>query len=234
MKKTHEPMDWRLSGFWLAVVLAALIIGFTIGWLWRDRPGALANVSFLNVMTAIGTVGTALAAVWLSMRDAARVRAENARKVEMAVIRARPHIEYLRSCLTTAVHAAAARAKFPDGKAVPAWHDFQYRRVLGAIGGMDLVAVLPDLIHDDANRGVMLAEVLSMIPIVSNRTDEILSLGKIQGNGHAIFAFILLEEMCKLGQKLNQYLSRPTEAIFALASYEPIAVTLGIRPPSRP
>jgi hypothetical protein len=58
--------DWRLTGFWIGVSTAALIAGFVFGWSWRDRPGALASVSLLNVMTALGTVGATIAAVGIA------------------------------------------------------------------------------------------------------------------------------------------------------------------------
>lgn len=58
--------DWRLTGFWIGVAIAALITGFVLGWGWRDRPGALASVSLLNVLTALGTVGATFAAVGIA------------------------------------------------------------------------------------------------------------------------------------------------------------------------
>jgi hypothetical protein len=58
--------DWRLTGFWIGAALGALILGFVLGWGWRDRPGALGSVSLLNVLTALGTVGAAIAAVGIA------------------------------------------------------------------------------------------------------------------------------------------------------------------------
>ncbi len=58
--------DWRLTVFWIAVAAGAAIAGFVFGWQWRDRPGALANVSLLNAMTAFGTVGAACGAVGIA------------------------------------------------------------------------------------------------------------------------------------------------------------------------
>lgn len=59
--------DWRDTALWAAIAIAALIIGFALGWSWRDRPGALTNVSLLNVMTAFGTVGAVVAALAVPM-----------------------------------------------------------------------------------------------------------------------------------------------------------------------
>lgn len=58
--------DWSVTVFWAAVCIAALIAGFVFGWCWRDRSGALAQVSILNVMTAVGTVGAAISGVGIA------------------------------------------------------------------------------------------------------------------------------------------------------------------------
>lgn len=60
--------DWRLIFFWLAMVAAGGIAGFVGGWVWRDRTGALANVSILAALTAFGTVGAVWFSVWQSIR----------------------------------------------------------------------------------------------------------------------------------------------------------------------
>lgn len=62
--------DWRQTAFWLSVAIAMLIAGFALGWIWRDRPEALANVRILDVMTAIGTVGATIAAVGVALWQA--------------------------------------------------------------------------------------------------------------------------------------------------------------------
>lgn len=64
--KRGEIGDWRLTVFWVATACATAIAGFVFGWCWRDRPGSLATVSLLNVMTAIGTVGSAVGAVGIA------------------------------------------------------------------------------------------------------------------------------------------------------------------------
>lgn len=55
--------DWRLIVFWAVIAVAAGIAGFTLGWMWRDRPDALSGVSILSAMTAFGTVGAVVVAL---------------------------------------------------------------------------------------------------------------------------------------------------------------------------
>lgn len=72
--------DWQLTAFWISATVAALLAGFVFGWCWRDRPGALARVSILDAMTAVGTVGAtvsgvAIAAVGYSQRKREELKA---------------------------------------------------------------------------------------------------------------------------------------------------------------
>jgi hypothetical protein len=60
-----------------ALVFAA---GCVAGWLWAIRPGVLAEIEWLQVMTAFGTVGAVIAAVALAVYQ--NVIAENARRRE--------------------------------------------------------------------------------------------------------------------------------------------------------
>lgn len=77
--------DWRLTGFWIAMTLAALITGFVFGWCWRDRAGALASVSLLNCMTAIGTIGATFAAVYFGLEGSRRARHGKITEAQVAV-----------------------------------------------------------------------------------------------------------------------------------------------------
>gem|GEM_PF-7006712 len=64
--------DWRLTVFWVAVAVATGIAGFVFGWCWRERPGALASVSVLDAMTAVGTVGATSVALYFGLSSQKR------------------------------------------------------------------------------------------------------------------------------------------------------------------
>lgn len=66
--------DWRLNVFWGAMVAAGLVAGFVFGWMWRDRPAALADIRVLDVLTVIGTVGATVVALWLGLAGLRRQR----------------------------------------------------------------------------------------------------------------------------------------------------------------
>ncbi|MFY3137975.1 hypothetical protein ACOTFF_15950 [Achromobacter xylosoxidans] len=52
--------DWRLTGFWVGLVFAALVAGFVFGWTWRDIPS---TPSHLDVVPAGATFGELAVAV---------------------------------------------------------------------------------------------------------------------------------------------------------------------------
>lgn len=53
----------------LAGAILMLVVGFVLGWAWDKRPGALQGVSILDVMTAFGTVGAVLVALYVSFGE---------------------------------------------------------------------------------------------------------------------------------------------------------------------
>lgn len=50
----------------------ALFAGCVIGWLWGERPDLLRGFSWLGAMTAFGTVGAVLVAIWATRADSIR------------------------------------------------------------------------------------------------------------------------------------------------------------------
>lgn len=96
--------DWRRTVFWLAVASAALIAGFTFGWVWRDRPQALTSVRILDVLTVVGTVGAVIVALGLGafvhFRDTHVKRREGGLIAAMLSVSLPPVIRQLEAALT--------------------------------------------------------------------------------------------------------------------------------------
>ena len=46
----------------VAGAILTLVVGFVLGWAWDKRDGALSDLSILNIMTALGTIGAAMGA----------------------------------------------------------------------------------------------------------------------------------------------------------------------------
>ncbi|WP_026641152.1 hypothetical protein [Bordetella petrii] len=91
--------DWRLTCFWIGMTVAAAIFGFVAGWGWRDRPDALADVSILKAMTAIGTVGAALSAVVVAFWQNSELRKERRTEAILIIGEAYPRFSALRAAL---------------------------------------------------------------------------------------------------------------------------------------
>lgn len=76
--KCDCPMTWALA----AGVIAGGLSGFALGWSWDQRPGALASVRLLDLLTAVGTVGATIAAVVIPLHQNADRRRE--KQLELA------------------------------------------------------------------------------------------------------------------------------------------------------
>lgn len=94
--------DWRLTAFWIATAFATAIAGFVFGWSWRDRTGALASVSVLNAMTAIGTVGSAVGAVGIAGWQYLSKKRDQYLEAVHAIGEAYPRLIALRAALISA------------------------------------------------------------------------------------------------------------------------------------
>ncbi|WP_152528663.1 hypothetical protein [Bordetella trematum] len=82
MCNTKFGEELRLHCFWVAACAASVISGFVAGWVWRDRPEALANVSVLSALTAFGTVGAVAVALWQTHRLERRKQREDFQRVD--------------------------------------------------------------------------------------------------------------------------------------------------------
>lgn len=73
-----------------AELVVALFAGCVIGWWWGERPDVLRGFSWLSAMTAFGTVGAVIAALWSARtahsREDARVAREATRRENEAKI----------------------------------------------------------------------------------------------------------------------------------------------------
>lgn len=92
--------DWRLTVFWIAVAAATAIAGFVFGWSWRDRSGALANVSLLAALSAVGTVGALFAAIGIAGWQYRIQRVERHAEAVLVLGEAYPRFVVLLAALT--------------------------------------------------------------------------------------------------------------------------------------
>lgn len=147
---------WRLNVFWFAVSIAALIAGFVFGWCWRDRPGALAEVRVLDVLTAIGTVGATCVALLLAMAEGRRRKTDALRKAQLVAVILRPRMVLIRTKL-----ALLYRQVQEDGDCLSRPESRHEIRE-------EIIAPLRDLIS--------LSEAESMVPAPDNCGDELAEL----------------------------------------------------------
>lgn len=68
MRKNGASCDRQMVLVLVVGIAGGCLMGFLLGWVWRDRPDAWASVRLLDALTAIGTCGAAIVAGWLGVR----------------------------------------------------------------------------------------------------------------------------------------------------------------------
>lgn len=111
--------DWRLTCFWVGVAAATAIAGFVFGWCWRDRSGALADVSLLSAMTAFGTLAAVCVALWVADRQRLDVAAMDARAGRVAYWIVRPEVLKLREQFRDLDISLDGIRRLDDGLPIP-------------------------------------------------------------------------------------------------------------------
>lgn len=68
---------------WIIVLLFGVVC-FVLGWLWGDRPNALGNIRVLDVLIAVGTIGSAVVALILGGKEL-KWKAEERDRVKLSI-----------------------------------------------------------------------------------------------------------------------------------------------------
>ncbi|MFF7060739.1 hypothetical protein ACFY89_29020 [Achromobacter spanius] len=152
--------EWRLTVFWLFVAVAAGIVGFVFGWVWRDRWEALAGVRLLDVLTALGTLSAVFAAIWIANRQRQDSVTSNTRSGEVAywIVRSEvlqlrdSHFPILESNLYIILHQ-------PEGGLVPDANRIELTQVLARMSMEGTKAVIDKLPLIRSGAGTTVAEV---------------------------------------------------------------------------
>lgn len=96
----------------------ALFAGCVIGWWWGERPEALRAISWLDAMTAFGTVGAALGAVFIAWRtDRSRRLELRDRAWHYAALKVTALAEMRKKCSDTGFSVRSASDSDWKGKA---------------------------------------------------------------------------------------------------------------------
>ncbi|WP_171963134.1 hypothetical protein [Bordetella trematum] len=226
--KEIKFQDWRLTVFWIGVAAGAAIVGFVFGWLWRDRPGALANVSLLNAMTAIGTVGSVGAACYFSAASLLRSTRDAKTAACLAFKLCKPEFDLALGALHSAVWDVRRLALTGEGKQRGASNLYSVSRLIPSLALPSCREKCTEVARGSIKDAEYIADVILLADRVTVYAKQVESFGETQPNGGGIVSFLLLQEICGLGRQLDAYYGHGESAAFDLERQRDVARRLGI------
>jgi hypothetical protein len=184
----------------------------------------------LDAATAAGTVGVVIVTYRLAKREREASERNEATRAEMAWARIAPELWALHRNVEHAALAVRSIADQHDGDTIRDGTRSLLQQTRAALSLENTSRSLPDLVvRSDVS--LQLAAILGQMPKVLRQIDALLSMGDVLPNGANINAFIILEELCSLGEKIDGALGKVKTKYFDLAWHEALAVKLGIRSP---
>lgn len=122
-----------------------LAIGCVAGWLWAIRPGVLAEIEWLHVMTAFGTIGATVAAVVLGVGSWVRLDIERDRKAAAVGWLVIPWLGNIKNGCDISIEFVDAIRSIPAGNPPDEWHKFLQKQALDALDVQRLLQFAGDL-----------------------------------------------------------------------------------------
>lgn len=207
--------NWRLTVFWVAVAVASAIGGLCAGWSWRDRSGALASVSLLSALTALGTVGALFVGLFLAYRDAAWRRQSRHERSEFMLQALRPEFRRISALLSNLLVAAESVLRAVD-KAERQGRDFALPKYVpnslrAAAAGLSAPTALQfrtELVDLENGLGVFAIRVATELPRVVAWVEECQEFGPPELNPMLYFAqfSVIGREVAELGVDVTRIL----------------------------
>lgn len=146
-------------------VLLGVAAGAVVGWLTAIPPEVVSELAWLNVLTALGTIGAVLAALYVAWRQRADQLAADVRAGKVAYWVVLPeakqlmevHFPTLESILRN-IHALA------DGQSVPAREQAILARIVERMSMEGTKQVLDKIPLIESGAGIPVAEVYGRLP----------------------------------------------------------------------
>lgn len=202
---------------WSAGVVAGAIAGGVAGWIWTTLAGwviATKAEDWWQIAGAIGTVGAVGFSVWTAGKVASRESAERRRRVQMAWTRIEPELVSARRNAEHAALAIRRMALHGDDHPVRETDISLLEIFISALSLGQCEAALPDLVHDESERGVIVAALVGEISRVKRRSTELCETAVTLPSGFEVHAFIVFEEVAEFGKRVSQALGIPSSRTF--------------------
>ncbi|WP_313369961.1 hypothetical protein [Achromobacter animicus] len=212
-----------------AELVVGIFWGIFLGWMlalywWKKTT----PVDVWEIATAIGTVGTAGIATYLSYREAFKRNRTERLAAEIAHSRIAPELRQLRVALSAAVWAARKLALVEENEHRDVGALYQVSRLKDGLA-LPICAQKCDLLLPaEAELARKVSGILAEAVKVNASVTTVVGFGDSQPNGGGITTFILLERICELGALVDDYLGVDSSREFQLETHRSIARHLEI------
>lgn len=88
------PCDAQMVAVLTIGVIAGILIGFVLGWLWVKHWQAWTGVRLVELLTALGTCGAVIVAVGLHRESVTRSKKEQQRRARLYAVETRVSLQY--------------------------------------------------------------------------------------------------------------------------------------------
>lgn len=202
--------DWRLQAFWFICCASCGLAGFVLGWVWRDYDVAIARFPILNAMTALGTVGSVIAACLFGYRAVSQESSRASLLGEISWKRVEPELAEFLQALRPSIRAAKSLSFIPDEGELPPEH-------LAVLKDLQSLCLLPitashsdrlAVSHKYRTASFQITEVTRKAAQLSSKISAYLKDSEFQQLGSEMSSYNLLARMCEIASDLHQLVGK--------------------------
>lgn len=208
---------------------AALVIGLSLlSFLLGMRIDTTEAVKWWDLMTAFGTVGTAIAAVWFSLTASEKSARDAKVASQLARQLCQPELDALMGGLHAGVSDARFLALINDGETRHESRLICIRKLPALLHLSECKERCERIAQGNPDEADFLASVVLAARRVAVYAEQVNSFGAKQPNGGNIVSFVLLQEICALGRLLEGKAEGEDSKQFEIENYRGVARKLGI------
>lgn len=211
------------------LVGAALAIGgVLVGFAFATQTDVEAEAKWWELVTAFGTVGAVVVAIYFSLRDALRKRESEELSAEIAHARIAPELGQLRFALSSAVWSAQKLALVEENEPRSRGDIYLLSRLAECLS-LPLSSLKCELLLPaKPDRARQLSAILGEAVRVKESVARVVGFGDTQPNSGGLTTLMLVQRICELGTLVDTYQGEEPSREFKLETFRNVARRLGV------
>lgn len=215
-------MKGMLAGATLAIG------GVLVGFAFATQTDVEAEAKWWELMTAFGTVGAVVVAIYFSLRDALRKRESEELSAEIAQARIAPELGQLLFALSSAVWSAQKLALVEENEPRSRSDIYLLSRLAECLS-LPLSSLQCELLLPaKPDHARQLSAILGEAVRVKEAVSTVVGFGDSQPNSGGLTTLMLVQGICELGALVNAYLGKEPPREFKLETFRNTARKLGV------